>query len=218
MAETNVIIARPRDVIGKASRRLAAEGLIPAVLYGPGREAQAISVDRHDFEMLLAHGSGGSQIVKLEVEGDAKPVDAIVKEMQTAAVKGTVQHIDFMVIRMDQTIHATVPIRYEGEDVSVGVRAGGVLMHNLREINVEALPGDLPESIVADVSAIEVNQNLHISDLEVPDGVVVLDDVETIVCSIAPPKIEVEEEVVLEEEEAEEPEVIGEEKAEAEEA
>ncbi len=215
MATTTILDAKPRDVIGKANRRLSAEGLVPAVIYGHGREATPISVDRHDFEMLLAHG-GASTVFQVKIEGEKEPVDVVIKEVQSAAVKGTVLHADFYVVKMDEVLQVSVPLRYEGEDVAVGVKEGGVLMHNLREISVEALPRDLPESITVDISALEMNSSIHVEDLVAPEGVSILDDPQSIVCSIAPPRIEVEE--VEEVEEELEPELIGERAEEAEEA
>lgn len=210
MTETYMMQAHRRDVIGKANRRLAGQGLVPAVLYGTGREAMAIALDRHELELALLHSGGHTAMYKLKIEGEDEPVDAMVKTMQTNPVKGTLLHVDFLAVRADQTIHAAIPLQIVGD--SVGVRAGGVVATNVREINVEALPMNLPDHIEADITELEIGMNIHISDLVIREGVTVLDDPDTIVCSVVAPRVEEEVEV---EEEAVEPEVIGEKQEEA---
>ena len=113
--------------------------------------------------VLVAHGEG-STLVHVKV-GDAKPVNAIVKEVQHDRVRGTVQHIDFWAVKMTQRIAAVVPLRFAGD--SAGVKAGGVLTHNFTEVHIESLPADLPEYIEADVSLLEVGDSLKVSDLVV---------------------------------------------------
>jgi large subunit ribosomal protein L25 len=203
-ASTN-LTAFPRDVIGKSAHKLAPENLIPAVLYGPGRETQSISVNRHDFELLVAHHSGGSTIVEIELEGEKKPVNALIRDLQTSPVKGTILHVDFMVVSMDKPIHASVSLHFVNDPA--GVKAGGVLSMSYHEVNVEAKPNDLPESIEVDIAALEFGDALHIKDIVAPAGVVLLDDPEDVVVSVQAPRVEVEEEVAAE---AVEPELIGE--------
>jgi large subunit ribosomal protein L25 len=205
MAASTILTAHKRDVVGKSSRRLAAESRIPAVLYGTGRETISLAVDRHDFEQLIAHHSTGSTIFELAVEGEKTPVNALIREMQTNPVKGTIVHIDFLAVAMDQLIHASITLRFVNDPA--GVRAGGVLTTNFHEINVEAKPGDLPEVLEVDVSALEIGDSLHVSDIVAPAGVHILDDPEEVLISVQAPRIEVEEEVEAEEAE---PEVIGE--------
>lgn len=208
MSETTQITVTPRDIIGKANTRLSKANQIPAVIYGAGREPMAIAVDRHDFELLMSQ-HGATAVVDLAVQGEDKPVAAVIKAIQTNPVKGRIQHVDFLAVRMDQAIHTTVGLRFEGE--SAGEKAGGVIMHTVREVNVSALPGDLPEEIVVDVSSLDIGDSLHIGDLPIPEGVTVLDDTETIVCSVTAPTVEPTEEEVAEEVE---PTVIGEESSE----
>lgn len=205
MTETATIAAKPRDIIGKANRRLAEAGLIPAVLYGAGRAPMPIAVDRHEFELLVTHHAS-SGLLDLRIDGESEPVHVVIKGVQTNTVKGRVEHIDFMAVRMNQPIHSTVPLRFVGE--SVGEKAGGVIMHNIREVNVEALPADLPEAVEVDVAALDVNESLHVEQLVAPAGVTILDDPQGIVCSVTPPTAEP---VVEEAAEEAVPEVIGEE-------
>ena len=138
MTEATTLNAVSRDVIGKANRRLAAAGQIPAVLYGAGfAEGKPVAVDRHDFELFIAH-HGGSALISLAVEGEKKPVNAVIRDVQYSPVKGSVLHVDFQAVRMDQAIHATVPLRLVNDPE--GVRAGGVLVVDLHDLNIEALP------------------------------------------------------------------------------
>lgn len=204
MTETTAIAATPRDVIGKANRRLKTAGQIPAVLYGGGREAMPLAVDRHDFELMMQHHGGGATILKLEIEGDSSPVNVMVKDLQWSPIKSTVMHIDFLAIRMDRVIQATAPVHFVGD--APGVKEGGIFLHDLREFNVEALPHALPEAIEVDISTLEINHTLTVADVKAPEGVTILDDPETTVCSVTLPSAEPVEEAL---EEGAEPEVIG---------
>ena len=214
MTETTALTVQPRTIIGKANRRLAAEGQIPAVLYGAGRESVALSVDRHAFEVLMSHQGGGSTLVELSVEGESSAVNTIIKELQKSPVKGTVLHIDFLAIRMDEVIEASVALSLIGD--SEGVKGGGILMQNATTVLVSVLPADLPDSIAIDISELELGDNLHISDIVAPAGVEIIDDPQALLCSVTTPTEEPEEEEV-ELEEGEEPELIGEEGEEGEE-
>ncbi len=204
MTASNELTATPRTVIGKAGRRLAREGQIPAVLYGYGREAATIAVDRHDFELWAAHHAAGAGVVQLKLEGEKKPIDTVVREIQRSAVKGQITHVDFLAVAMDKPIHASVPLHLVNDPE--GVKAGGVLTVNAHEINIEALPKDLPEAVEWDVTPLQVGDSLHLGDIVAPNAVTFLDDPDTIIASVQAPRVEVEEAGV---EEAVEPEVIG---------
>lgn len=209
MSEVTTIKAEPREVVGHANRKLTAEGKIPAVLYGAGRDAMPVEVSRHDFELYMTH-HGAAGVLKLEVAGESKPVNALIKDVQHNPVKGSIIHIDFLAVRMNVAIHAVAPLSFVNDPV--GVREGGVLTVALHEVNIEALPGDLPESIEVDVEGLAIGENLTVGDVKPPSGVTLLDDPETVVCSVTAPTVAIEEEVVegVEGEEAE-PELIGEE-------
>jgi len=205
MTESIELKAAGRDLIGKANRRLAGGNRLAAVVYGVGHAPQAISVDRHDFELAVHHGGMMSSIVKLAID-DQKPVNVIVKSIQRDAVKDSIQHVDFWAVNMKQMISSTVPIHFTGE--SAGVKVGGVMTHNLREVHIEALPADLPEFLEVDISALEIGDSLHVGDLTVSDKFTITSAADEIVCSVSAPKAaEVEEEVAAE---GAEPEVIGE--------
>ncbi len=209
MTEATTLNAVSRDVIGRANRRLASAGQIPAVLYGAGYpQGMPVAIDRHDFELFIAH-HGGSALISLVVEGEKKPVNAVIREVQYSPVKGSVLHVDFQAVRMDQAIRANVPVRLVNDPQ--GVRAGGVLVVDLHDLNIEALPKDLPEVLEADVGALEVGDSLHAGQVPLPHGVTLLGDPEAIVCSVQTPRTEVEE--VPELEEAAEPELVGKEES-----
>lgn len=193
-----------REKIGKANRRLAAEHKIPAVLYGPGRDPMPISLDRHDFELFISHHAAGATLVDLQIEGEKKAVAAMIRDVQHSAVKGTVLHVDFLEVSMNKPVHAQVVLHLVNDPE--GVKAGGILTVNMHEINIEAKPRELPETIDVDVSFMQMGDTLHISDITVPANVTLLDDPDAIVASVQAPRVEVEE---LLPEEGAEPELIG---------
>ena len=203
MTDTIELSAETRTRIGKASRALAREGKLPAVVYGVGIESKAISVDRHEFELIAAHGTFGSALFKLSVDGH-KPLTVMVKDVRHDPIRGAIEHVDFWAIKMTQVVTTAVPIEFVGS--SEGEKTGGVMLHELREIHIEALPAHLPGSIVVDVSSLEVGQSIHISGIAAPEGVTILDDPEAIVCSVITPTVAVEEEVA---EAPAEPELVG---------
>ena len=210
MTESTEIHARVRETTGKQNRRLSASGEIPAVLYGPVRDTVSLALDRHDFELTMSHHGAGSTIVSIDLEGEKKPVNAVIRAIQRSPVKGTILHVDFLAIRMDQKLQATVSFSFVGD--SPGVKAGGVLMHSMRELMVEAFPADLPESIDVDISELNLGHAITVADLVAPEGVEITDDPESVICSVTVPSAEpIEEELA---EEAAEPQVIGEETSE----
>jgi large subunit ribosomal protein L25 len=213
------LVVQPRDATGsRASRRLRRSGLIPAVLYGHGKAATSIAIDPHALREALSTGSGTHAVLDVTFEGQKKSHKAIIKDMSLDSVKHTVTHVDLQEIRLDETIETAVAVSFEGE--SKGVKAGGILDETVREVNVKGLVTAIPERLVLDISEIDVNETAKIADLQVPDGIEILDDPEQVVCSVLPPR-KLEEEAVAEGEEAvegvepAEPEVVG--KGEAEE-
>ncbi|MFU8890421.1 MAG: 50S ribosomal protein L25 [Anaerosomatales bacterium] len=210
MTESTHIKARVRETTGKKNRRLAGSAEIPAVLYGPARDTVSLALDRHEFELMMAHHGAGSTIVSIALEGEKKPVNAVIREVQHSPVKGNILHVDFLAIRMDQKLQATLSFNFVGD--SPGVKAGGVLMHSMREVMVEALPADLPDSIDVDISELEMGHSITVADLVAPEGVEITDDPEGVVCSVTLPTLEPTEEELAEE--VAEPEVIGEEASE----
>jgi large subunit ribosomal protein L25 len=202
----------------REARRLRRAGLVPGVLYG-GSDGESVSfkVDARELRHTLADGSA---LMDVKVDGGkARPV--IVKDQQLHPVRDELLHIDLLEVRLDEKINSTVAIEIMGVEESPGVKEGGVLEHVTRELNIEALPTDIPDNIVVDVSAMEVAATMHLSELAAPPGVTFLDDPdETLIATVVVPteieEPEIEEETELVGEEGELPE--GEEVPEGEEA
>jgi large subunit ribosomal protein L25 len=198
--------AAPRTDFGsRTSRRLRREGLVPGVVYSGGSEARPFQVAERDVRHVLGEGAA---LFDLEIEG-GKAVPVVVKEQQLHPVRGSLQHIDLQEVRLDEAIQAEVAVELEGSEVSPGVKGGGVLEHVTREVTVEALPTDIPDRIVADVSAMEINDTLQLSALSVPEGVTLVADEpdEVTIATLSPPRVEEEPEPTVEEE----AELVGEE-------
>jgi len=198
--------AAPRAEFGsRSSRRLRGEGLVPGVVYGGGAEARPFQVAERDVRTVLATGAA---LFDLEVEG-SKAVPVVVKEQQLHPVRGSLQHLDLQEVKLDEEIQAEVAIELEGAEVAPGVKGGGVLEHVTREITVEALPTEIPERLVADVSAMEINDTLQLSAVPVPEGVkFVAEELEEVtIATLSPPRVEEEPEPAVEEE----AELVGEE-------
>lgn len=198
--------AAPRNDFGsRTSRRLRREGLVPGVVYSGGSEARPFQVAERDVRNVLGEGAA---LFDLEIEG-GKAVPVVVKEQQLHPVRGSLQHIDLQEVRLDEAIQAEVAVELEGTEVAPGVKGGGVLEHVTREVTVEALPTEIPDRIVADVSTMEINDTLQLSSLVVPEGVtLVAEDLDEVtIATLSPPRVEEEPEPALEEE----TELIGEE-------
>ena len=185
---------RERDELGsRRSRRLRAQGLVPGVLYGKGH-TRPIVVGERDLRTALTGPSGLHAILDVVVDGQKTVHPSVLAEYEQDPVRGTLSHIDLREVRLDQAIHATVAISLVGE--SVGVKEGGVLSLVTREINLEALPMDVPEHIEVDVSQMEIGDVLRLEDIRAPESVTLLDDPhETVVATVSTPRgfIELEE-------------------------
>jgi large subunit ribosomal protein L25 len=186
------LTALTREAYGKgAARKLRASGRVPAVLYGHDLEPVPLSVDARELFHVL-HGSAGSNVlVDLVVNGDEHL--ALPREIQRDHVRGRYLHVDFLAIRRDEKVTVSVPVRMGGE--SPGVKAGGVLEHHLWELQVECLPGDVPDGIPADISQLQVGDSLRVGDLTPPRGVTILNPVDESVLSVVIPQVRVVEEV-----------------------
>jgi large subunit ribosomal protein L25 len=195
------IQARARERVGsRDSRRLRQEGLVPAVLYGRS-EPQAIVLSERDLRRALTGGQGLHTILDVVVgDGDGKAHPSILKEYQQDPTKGKLLHVDLQEVRLDQPIHATVTLTLVGGDDAPGVREGGVISLVTREINVEALPMEVPEHIDVDVSGMEMGDTLRLSAVNAPEGATLLDDPEeTVIATLTMPTREVEPEETPEE-------------------
>jgi large subunit ribosomal protein L25 len=201
-----------RDARGSAEvRRLRKDGFVPGVIYGGGNDPAAICVQERVLRKALTGKGGLHAILDVVVADDGKgdPRPAILKDYQQDVITGRVSHIDLHQVRLDRPIQASVVVQLIGE--SVGAKEGGVLSQVSREINVEALPMEIPEHIDADVTPMQIGDNLRLADIPAIAGVTYLDDPEeTVLATVTAPS-------VFEEPEVEEPEE-GVELAEGEEA
>ena len=217
-----VLQVHEREVSTKnANRRLRTTGQVPAVVYGGGQDPVPIRVDERKVEEILKSGAGENTVFLLQLHGTDKQRHAMIKELQTDSITGEMIHIDFQRIVMDQKVRVMVPIELHGE--STGVKnEGGLVDFVTREIEVECLPGEIPEHFEIDLSPLHIGQHLEAGDLELPQGVELLTEPERVLVSVSlRKKVEIEEELEEEEEmlieaEAEEPEVISRGKAEGE--
>jgi large subunit ribosomal protein L25 len=185
---------RSRDADGsRAARRLRREGRVPGVLYGGGGDSQGFDVDARDLRLALARSGA---VLDLSVDG-GKATPVVLKEAQRDPVRGQTVHIDLLRVRLDQAIHAVVPLELTGVDDTPGVKEGGILEQIVRELNVEALPTAIPESIEHAVGEMQIGDTIGLDAVAMPEGVTLLDEVEeTVVATLSPPRLQVEEEEV----------------------
>ncbi|HEY7732314.1 MAG TPA: 50S ribosomal protein L25 [Gaiellaceae bacterium] len=189
----------------RVSRRLRRDGLIPGVLYGKGH-TRAIAVPERDLRAALTGPSGLHAILDVVIEGQKTEHHAVLKDYQQHVIRGTITHVDFHEVRLDQPIQASVAIQLVGE--APGSKLGGVVQQVTREVNVEALPTAIPEHLEADLSGLDVGDILRLEDVPPIEGVTFLDDPrETVLATCSMPRgistLEEEEEVEGEEAEGE---------------
>jgi large subunit ribosomal protein L25 len=194
------LTADVRHETGKgAGRRLRASGRVPGILYGHGMEPVKLSISGQDLLHLFHTAGGGSTLVDLKVDGETHL--AIPREIQRDHLRGRFIHIDFLAVRRDEKITLAVEVHEVGD--APGIRAGGVIEHHLREIEIECLPKDVPETIPADISSMEIGDLLRVGDIPAPQGVVFLSPPDTPVISvIQPAALRVEADLTLPGEEA----------------
>jgi large subunit ribosomal protein L25 len=181
---------RSREPEGsRAARRLRRSGRVPGVLYGGSGDSVGFDVDARDLRLALARSGA---VLDLSVDG-AKATPVVLKEAQRDPVRGETVHIDLLRVRLDQAIHAVVPLELEGTDDAPGVKEGGILEQIVRELNVEALPTAIPESIVHAVGEMQIGDTIGLDEVAMPDGVTLLDEVEeAVVATLSPPRLQAE--------------------------
>jgi len=210
--EKHSIEAELRSETGKGvARQIRRNGLIPGVVYGRGNEPRSIKMDPQDIEKLL-HSNAIFDLTFVGEDGEEDEATVIIKDYQKDVIKQNLLHVDFQFISMDEKITVSVPMHLEGE--AAGVRDGGVLQQLLREIEIDALPAEIPEEITIDISELEVGESLSVVDLELPEGIDLVTDSDEVIVTVVTPTELIEEEEEDEEEEFLEPEVIGEEEEE----
>jgi large subunit ribosomal protein L25 len=198
-----------RDAKGSGeARRLRKQGLIPGVLYGKGKKSYAICVPERELRRVLTGDHGLHAILDVVVagDGDSQAHASILKDYQQDPLRGKITHIDLQEVPLDEPIVAAVVVELVGGQEAPGVKAGGVLSQVVREIRVQALPMEIPEHLVADVSRMELGDTLRLADLAAIERVTFVDDPETVLATVTVPTRVEEPEV--EEVEGEEGEVV----------
>jgi large subunit ribosomal protein L25 len=193
VAEKFKITARERDAKEKTNA-LRREGFIPAVVYGKGKESMPLAVDAHSFDLCYRE-AGGNSIVAVDIKkldgGDSKK-NALIYDVASDPVTDKVVHVDFLQIRMDEKITASIPLKFTGDSIAV-IEQGGSLLTHLDEIEVECLPNDMPHEIEIDIAPlVDFEAVIHVSDIKIPEGVVVLTDPEEVVVYVEEPRSEEE--------------------------
>jgi large subunit ribosomal protein L25 len=202
-AESTALPVTLREASGsRAARRLRREGNVPGTVYGGGEEPVSFQVDSRTLRLALQHAGA---VLELQVDGGAgTPV--VVKELIRHPVSGETVHLDLLRVRLDQAIQSTVVLELVGAEDAPGVKEGGILEHVTRELTIEALPNDIPDSLQHDVSEMVIGDTLTLESIAAPRSVKLLDDPETVIATLVPPRLQVEEEPEIEEE----TEVVGE--------
>jgi large subunit ribosomal protein L25 len=163
---------------------------VPGIIYGGDGESLSFDVDARELRLALARAGA---VLDVSVDG-SKATPVVLKEAQRHPVRGETVHVDLLRVRLDRKIHAVVPLELTGVDDAPGVKEGGILEQPTRELNVEALPTAIPESITHDVSEMQIGDTLMLSAVAVPEGVELLDDPEeTALATLSPPRLQSEE-------------------------
>jgi large subunit ribosomal protein L25 len=180
--------AQVRDGIGKgAARSLRRGGLVPAVVYGRGRDPQPIAVEARAMDAALRTQAGRNVLIDLDVNGGAESATVIVKDTQRDIFRHHLLHVDFHAISLTDTIEMNVPVVLKG--TAKGMSEGGIIEHHLREVFVECLPTQIPGRIELDVNELVVGRSLHASDLVMPEGVTLLTNPDEVVVTVVAPRV-----------------------------
>ena len=187
-SEHAALAAASRPVEGsRSTRRLRREGLVPGIVYGGGASRRPSRSTSASLRNTLAHAGA---VLELSIDG-ATATPVIVKDVQNHPVRGQAIHVDLLRVNMNEPIHAVVVLDLRGGELAPGVTEGGVLSQGIRELNIMALPDNIPDTIAHDVSGLEMNATVMLSAVNVPEGVTLLDDPEeTVIATITPPTLE----------------------------
>jgi large subunit ribosomal protein L25 len=208
MAEVTLEVTR-RERSGKEyAKKLRQDGKIPAVVYGGHKEPVAITVERKAVSDLIQKSDHGTRsIFLLKMSGTDQQRHAMIKDMQMDPISRRMTHIDFVRVVMDEVVRVTVPVNIIGN--SIGVKEGGILDWQIRELHVECLPNAIPDKIDVDITNLGAHEQVRVSDLQLPDGVKVAEDVHRVIVGVTSPRAEIVPEVAAAEATAvAEPEVV----------
>ncbi|PYQ29605.1 MAG: 50S ribosomal protein L25 [Acidobacteria bacterium] len=192
MAEVTLEVER-REATGKeVAKKLRREGRVPAVVYGGHREPVAITVDRKSISELIQKSDHGIRSVfLLQMKGTDQQRHAMIKEVTIDPISRKMMHVDFVRVVMDEKVRVTVPIHLNG--TAIGVKEGGLLDFQLREVHIECLPNAIPDAIEVDITPLGHHDYYRIKDLQVPEGAKVMDDPERVVVGVTHARAEVTE-------------------------
>jgi large subunit ribosomal protein L25 len=209
MADKEKLVVKERSVKGKQVRSLRAAGETPVVMYGKDRGSIALSVDSHEFELLFKR-AGGNTIIAVDMEkedGSKEKKNALIHMVDRDPVNGKILHADLLLIKMNEKLTTNVPLRFVGDSIAV-IDLQGSLLTDMDEIEVECLPADMPHEIEVDLSKLaDFESVIHVSDIVMPENVVVLSDLEATVAKVEAPRSDEElEELEAAPEEPEAPE------------
>ncbi len=194
--------AERREGRGKgAARKLRAGGRVPGVVYGPEAEPLSLALETREVEQLFQSISVDNTIVELDVDGEDEDIQTLVRDIQTHPFRPEILHVDFFRIQKGRAVQLEVPVELLG--TPVGVKEGGVVEQVVHSLPVRCIPSLIPEVVELDISELDINESLHVSDLSLPEGVEVLLEPERTVCSIQVPDLVLEEPAVEEDEEVE---------------
>ena len=204
------VVAQPRTALGtNASRRLRRTGMIPAILYGGGKDPVPLSLDENRIRKQIENEAFAAHILTVKVEDEDEESQAVLKSVHRDPATDRVIHMDFQRISASSEIHMRVPLHFINEEECPGKRAGGIVTHLLVEVEVGCLPRDLPEFIEVDMASLDVGDSVHLSEIILPEGVHIMalahnpDNDQPVVSVQHPQKLEAEPEA--EEDEFEEP-------------
>ena len=186
MATNASLTAKPRPGSGKGdNRKLRVTGNVPAVVYGHGEETRSVAIDAHELELLFNRVHVENTVIDLKIEG-AAPIKTLVREVQKHPARGNVLHVDFYQIHAGERVQVQIPLHFVG--TAAGVKIGGILQHTMDELDIRCAAENIPERIDVDVTALGINDSIHVRDLMIPEGVEVLESEDRSVCSVMPPQ------------------------------
>jgi large subunit ribosomal protein L25 len=187
MATQVKLSARPRLEAGRnAVKQVRSRGAVPAVIYGAHETPANLEVDRKAIETVLAHAANEHVLVELDIDGANKL--SLIQEIQRHPVRGEILHVDFHAVSRNESVTSEVPIESVGEPVGVKT-GGGLLQQQLRTLEIECLPQNLPDLLTVDVAALNIGDSLHVKDIVLPAGVTALTDAEITVFLVSEPKV-----------------------------
>ncbi|HYM62157.1 MAG TPA: 50S ribosomal protein L25 [Thermoanaerobaculia bacterium] len=192
MAEVTLEVSRREGKGTGAAKKLRQKGIVPAVVYGAHLDPVAIAVDRKSVVELIEKSQHGVRsIFLLKMAGTDQQRHAMIKEIQMNPVSRKMIHIDFVRVLMDEVVRVTIPVHLSG--TSIGVKGGGVLDFQVRDLHVECLPGAIPDAVEIDITDVDFHHYIRVADLKLPEGVKVLDDPERVVVGVTHARAEIVE-------------------------